>query len=232
MTEMRRLLLPPPFAAFAVGEGDILALAEERVAEGAGTLLWREADGVLALAVVLEPGPPLVASAKEAELGYVAALAALCEALVEHGLPERRIEVRFPDEILYDGARLGGARWQAGPLGEDGLPEWGIFAAELIAAREGLEHPGAFPGSTSLEEEEFSAAESIVESFAAFLKLIVDRWGREGPEHVLRRLLDRVSGHEALKGAQIVGGKLVLPDLAQVMSPARWRDAARGGPQW
>lgn len=232
MSDLPRLLLPPPFRAFEAPEGDLLAIAATYAHEGAGTLLWREADGILALAVVLEPGPPLVATPREAELGYIAAVAALCETLVQHGLPERQVRVEFPDQIRYDGALIAGTRWQAGPLGEDGLPEWVIFVAEILSDRPGLEEPGLYPFSTSLEEEEFGASSAMIESFASWLKLIVDRWQHDGVDALLRRLLDRVEGHEALKGAEIVGGRLQLPPLASVLNEERWRDAERGGPKW
>lgn len=232
MSDLPRLLLPPPFRAIEAPEGDLLALAAAEAHEGAGTLLWRESGGILAIAVVLEPGPPLVSTAREAELGYVAALAALCETLVQHGLPERQVRVEFPDRILYDSALIAGARWQAGPQGEDGLPEWVIFAAEILSERPGLEEPGLYPFTTSLEEEEFGASSAMIESFASWLKLIVDRWQHDGVDALLRRLLDRVEGHEALKGAEIVDGRLQLPLLATVLNEERWRDAERGGPKW
>ncbi|RRH78216.1 biotin/lipoate--protein ligase family protein [Falsigemmobacter faecalis] len=232
MSDLPRLLLPPPFRAIEAPEGDLLALAAAQAHEGAGTLLWREAEGVLAIAVVLEPGPPLVSTAAEAELGYIAAVAALCEALVQHGQPERQIRVGFPDQIRYDGALIAGTRWQAGPLGGDGLPEWVIFAAEILSDRPGLEEPGLYPFTTSLEEEDFGETAAIIESFASWLKLIVDRWQYDGVNALLRRLLDRVEGDEALKGAEIVNGRLQLPPLALVLDEARWRDADRGGPKW
>lgn len=232
MTAAPRLLLPPPFVACPAGEGDILALAVAQAGEGAGTLLWREDNGVLALAVVLEPGPPLVSSAKEAELGYLACLAATCDTLARHGQPERQVTLLWPDQIRYDGGLIAGARWQAGPVAEDGLPVWAVFAVEILSDRPGLDQPGLYPFSTSLEEEEFSPTPEIIESFAAWLKLTIDRWSVEGRDALLRRILDRVEGHDALKGAEIVGGRLELPDLASVLDEAAWRDSARGGPAW
>ncbi len=228
----RRLLLPPPFQAFAAGAGDILAMAADRATQGAGTILWREAGGVLAIALILEPGPPLATTPAEADLGYLAALAALCDTLAQHGQPERRVEIGWPDRVLYDGALLAGTRWQTGPAGPDGLPEWAVFAAEITASRDGLDHPGLFPNSTSLAEEEFPEAPPMIESLAAWLKLIVDRWSVHGPDAVLRRVLDRVPQPDALAGARIEGGRLKLPPLASVLDETRWRDPERGGPAW
>lgn len=227
-----RLLLPPPFRAYAAGPGDILPQAQKMVSEGAGTILWRNADGVLSLAVILEPGPPLVSSEADVDLGYISALAALCDMLTRHGQPERRLALHWPDRIFYDEALLAGTRWRMGPKDADGLPEWVIFTTEIIAAREGLDEPGLHPNSTSLAEEEFPEPAPMIESFASYLKLVIDRWTHEGPDAVLRRVLDRVDQHDALTGARIVGGRLQLPPLATVLNEAAWRDPVRGGPAW
>ena len=232
MTNQAHLLLPPPFKAYAVGPGDLLDLAQDMAGEGAGTLLWRHEAGVLALAVILEPAPPLCSTPAEAELGYVAGLGALCDMLAHHAQPERPVRIDWPDRVVYDTATLAGARWRAGPVGADGLPEWVIFAAEMISERPGLDEPGRYPGSTALEEEEFPPPAPMLESFAAFLKLIIDRWSTQGPEAVLRRVLDRVDGPGALAEARIEGGRLRLPPLRDILAEDRWRDAARGGPQW
>lgn len=225
-----RLLLPPPFQAIPAGPGDILDLAESCVQNGAGTLLWRDSGDVLALAVVMEPGPPLVTDQAGVELGYLAALAAVCDMLTQHGLPERRIALHWPDRIIYDQALLAGARWRMGPAGTDGLPEWVIFAAEIIADRPGLADPGLYPASTSLTEEEFPEPPALIESFAAYLKLVVDRWSQDGPDAVLRRILERVHQPDALAGAQIRDGRLHLPPLT--LNESSWRDPAREGPAW
>lgn len=227
-----RLLLPPPFRAVPAGPGDLMDLAEAAADQGAGTLLWREAEGVLAAAVILEPAPPLAATPAEAEMGYLAGLAALADMLARHGQPERDVTIAWPDRVLYDAAILAGARWRAGPVGPDGLPEWAIFGFEIIAARGGLDEPGLYPDSTSLVEEEFPESPALIESFAAFLKLIVDRWSTDGAETVLRPVLDRVRDHDALHGARIEGGRLALPPLAAVLDEGGWRDPARGGPAW
>lgn len=232
MPQSAHLVLPPPFRAHLAGPGDILDLAEEKAALGAGTLLWRQDGGVLALALVLEPGPPLAATQAEAELGYLAGLAALCDMLAHHAQPERPVEIDWPDRVVYDKAHLAGARWRQGPVAEDGLPEWVIFAAEVIAERPGLADAGLHPSSTSLAEEEFPEAQPLIESFAAFFKLIIDRWSTSGREAVLRRVLDRVPGKDALQGASIRDGRLELPPLGESLDESRWRDAARGGPAW
>ncbi|GEM_PF-3045886 len=228
----QRLLLPPPFVASAAGEGDILDLTCARAEDGAGTLLWRDADGVLAFGLVLEPAPPLTQSEADTDFGYYAALAALCDAVAQHGQPERQVHIQWPDRVIYDAGLLAGARWRIGPKGEDGLPLWAVFAAELTRARAGLEQSGDYPQSTSLDEEDFPDSAQLLESFAAFLKLIVDRWAQQGPDAVLRRMLNRVADQAALETAEIKAGRLHLPRLGNMLDEGGWRDSARGGPRW
>lgn len=194
--------------------------------------MWRDANGVLAFGLVLEPAPPLIQNEAETDFGYYAALAALCDALAQHGQPERQVQIHWPDRVIYDAGLLAGARWRVGPKGEDGLPLWVIFAAELTRARKGLDHTGTYPQSTSLDEEDFPDSAQLLESFAAFLKLIIDRWSQQGADVVLRRILDRVTEGSALEKAEIKAGRLHLPRLATMLDDAGWRDTARGGPRW
>jgi len=75
-------------------------------AAGAGTLAWRRAADVCAFAVVLEPEGALA----EARRAFFATMAALGDALAAHCAPERLVTFLWPDTVLYDAARLGGAR--------------------------------------------------------------------------------------------------------------------------
>lgn len=199
---------------------------------GAGTLVWRRRPDLCAFAVVLEPEGPL----REARLAFFAAMAALGDALAAHCAPERLVTFLWPDTVLYDAARLGGARlaWPEG-CAEDTAPEWLVFGVELIRARPGLEEAGSAPDSTSLIEEAFDDDALIVESFARYLMLHADTWGAEGFQPVadayLARLADK--GPQARLDAR---GDLVAPGaeargLVTGLTEARWRDASRGGPR-
>jgi hypothetical protein len=108
--EPRRLVLPPPYSPRRIEAGDVLAealrLAPE---EGAGTLVWRHGGGVLAFAVVLEPEQSLA----QARMAFFAGMCALGDALAAHCAPDRPVRFGWPDTIVYDAARLGGARFAA-----------------------------------------------------------------------------------------------------------------------
>jgi hypothetical protein len=227
----RRVHLPPPFTLHRTDLGDVLAegvrLAPD---EGAGTLVLHQSPGLLAMAVVLEPEQPLA----EAQLAFLLGMTALADALAAHCPPERPVRLIWPDQVLYDGARLGGGRFATAPgCAQDAVPDWMVFAAELIADRDHLEEPGRYPGSTSLKEEAFDPAEDIASTFASYLMLYFDRWKHEGFDAVGNRFLMRVDppllrGVRRLEGDRMVeitpsGGRR-FPPLAEALAAQDWRD--------
>ena len=224
----RRLVLPPPYSQHRLDGGDVLADAVARAPEeGAGTLVWQwvsaaGAPGRLDFAVVLEPDRTLA----EARLVFTAGLLATCEALAAHCPPERSVQWRWPGEIRLDTNRLGGARLAVAPgTATDAVPAWMVLAVELIADRDLLEMPGAFPESLSLKEEDFLDPPAIVESFAAHLMLLFDRWTHEGARALADRCAARLDGGGALTET----GDLLLDgtchDLAAALAEAPdWRD--------
>lgn len=199
---------------------------------GAGTLIWRPQPDVCAFAVVVEPEGPLA----QARLAFFAAMAALGDALAAHCAPERQVTFLWPDTVLYDAARLGGARlaWPEG-CAEGAAPDWLVFGVELIRARPGLAEAGRAPQTTSLVEEGFDDAPRIVESFARYLMLHADTWAAQGFAPVAKAYLGRLAdrGPQARLDAR---GDLVAPGaearaLVAGLASAKWRDPARGGPR-
>lgn len=229
----RRLILPPPYSQHRIDAGDILDEAVRLAPdEGAGTLAWRHGGGVLAFAVVFEPGEPLA----QARMAFVAGMCALADALAAHCAPDRPVRIGYPDVIVYDAARLGGARFAApADCAETQVPDWMVFAVELIAERDHLTDPGAFPESTSLKEEEFDPAEDIVESFASYLMLWFDRWGHQGLEALVNHYLERIDPPIVAGGARSIAdgdliersasGEIHRHALAEGLAACRWRGA-------
>lgn len=226
----RRLILPPPYSQHYFEAGDVVDEALRRAPlEGAGTLVWRHGD-ILAFAVVLEPEQPLA----EARLGFFAGMCALGDALAAHCAPDRPVRFGYPDTIIYDAARLGGARFAtSGPCAETQVPDWMIFAVELIAERDQLHDPGAWPESTSLKEEGFDAPEEIVESFASYLMLWFDRWAHQGLHAMVKRYLERVDppvepGVRSLADGDLMerlaSGEFSRQSLIEGLAACRWRD--------
>ena len=225
----RRLTLPPPYVQHRLDGGDVLAAAVARAPdEGAGTLVWQwvagsGGPGRLDFAVVLEPDMPLA----QARLAFAAGMAATCEALAAHCPPERPLRIRWPSEIRFDTNRLGGARLAVAPgTDEADTPDWMVFAVELIGDRDHLEAPGVYPDSISLREEEFVDPPAIVESFAAHLMLLFDRWKHEGARAVADRCAARLEDGGAItdEGDLLRDGARHALRLA--LERADWRDAA------
>ncbi len=224
-----KLELPPPFTLVTLRErGDAFAHACHIAPKaGAGTLVHVGRFDVVEFALVLEPEEPL----REARRALFAGMAALADAIGAHCPPERAVTFDWPDAILFDGARIGGARlgWPKA-CAEDEVPSWLVFSAMLLAAKIGAGDPGLTPNSTSLEDERFSdTGYALVESFARYFLLVVDRWREEGFEAVAPDYLTRlrIPGRLDPEGRLLIDGPgeapLVLPLLPALDEPA-WLD--------
>lgn len=233
-TAPARLDLPPAFALHRSDARDVLAEGMRLAPElGAGTLVLHQSAGLLAFAVVLEPEQELA----EARLAFVLGMTALADALAAHCPPERPVRLHWPDQVIYDAARIGGGRFAVAPgCAEDAVPDWMVFAAELIADRDGLDEPGKFPGTTSLKEEGFDPADQIVATFASYMMLYFDRWAHDGFAAVANRYLMRVDppllrGVRRIEGDRMLeitpsGGGKRYPALAEALAVQEWRDDA------
>ncbi|TVR07514.1 MAG: hypothetical protein EA385_12540 [Salinarimonadaceae bacterium] len=226
----RRLFLPPPYTQHRIETGDVHAEAVRCAQEeGAGTFVWSFADGLLAFAVVLEPEEKL----REARLAFFAGMAALADALAAHCAPDKPLRIVYPDTISFDLARIGGARLSVAPgAGEEEAPDWMVFSVELIADRDHLPHPGMFPETSSLKEEEFDEPEAIVEAFASYLMLAFDRWRHQGIDAVIAPYLERLDppmpkGARALADGDLVerepSGETRRVDFLEALAACRWR---------
>lgn len=226
---LRRLVLPPPYSQHRLDGGDVLAEACARAPEeGAGTLVWQwvagtDSAGRLDFAVVLEPDMALSA----ARLAFAAGMLAACEALAVHCPPERSVLWRWPGEIRFDTNRLGGGRLAVAPgTAEDSVPQWMVLAVELIGDRDHLDAPGAFPGSVSLKEEEFLDPPALVESFAAHLMRLFDRWKHEGARALADSCAARLDGGGGLADDGDLLRDGARHSLAASLAAAPdWRDA-------
>lgn len=230
--EASRVHLPPPFTLHRTTQRDVLAAAVALApSEGAGTLVVHQSAGLLAFAVVFEPEQAL----SEAQLAFLLGMTALGDALAAHCPPERPVRLIWPDQVTYDAARIGGGRFAIAPgTAEDGVPDWMVFAAELIADRDQIAEGGAYPDSTSLKEEAFDAAEDILSTFASYLMLYFDRWAHEGFAAVSNRYLMRVDppllrGVRRIDGQRMIeikpaGGSKSFPPIREAIATQVWRD--------
>lgn len=224
--------LPPPYTLHAASGPDVMAQAIALApTEGAGTLVCHASSGLLSMALVLEPTQKL----EEAQMAFALGMTALADALAAHCPPERTVRLVWPDEIRYDKARIGGGRFAVSPgTGPQDVPDWLVFAAELIADRDHLLEPGDYPHSTSLKEEAFDPAEQIIATFASYVMLYFDRWTHDGLDAVTNRYLMRIDppmlrGVRRIDGDRLVeisakGGVTRSDPLLAAVNASGWRD--------
>lgn len=230
------LVLPPAFTGLRVPATEdafsrARGLAETDGGDAAGTLVLVEREDLLDLAVVLAPGEPLASARRAFLLGMVA----LVDAVGTYGPPEMPITLVWPDEMRFDGARLGGGRlaWPQA-CAEDAVPDWLVFSAMLIVSKAHAGDPGLTPDSTALDEEGFGPGIrlALVESVARNLMKAFATWAEDGFDAIGARYLAHLpaavgarAGIDANGDALLDRGGTVerLPLAACLTEPA-WRD--------
>jgi biotin-(acetyl-CoA carboxylase) ligase len=236
--------LPPGYTLVALRElGDAFAHGCDIAAEaGAGTLVWVRRYDLVEFAVVLEPDEPL----KSARRAFFAGMNAVADAIAAHCPPERQVDFRWPDAIMFDGGLLGGARlgWPAG-CAEDEIPAWLVFGVILRAADMAhVEEVQAASGVSLLSEGfEMIDTDAIIESFARHLMTAFDRWKEHGFEPIARDYLERLPKSKAgeRRGIDVNGDLLISPPagrgppdrtpLVAALRNAAWYDPQARGPK-
>lgn len=231
-----RLTLPPAFSQVEAAPGEDAFAAARRLtcAAGPGAFVVSKRHDVIDLAVVLEPDEPL-ATARRA---LFAGMLALADAVGATGPAEMPVTIKWPDTLLYDGARIGGGRlgWPEG-CAEEATPDWLVFGAMVIASKAHAGDPGQTPDSTSLEEESFApgSRELILESFARNLMKAFEIWSEDGFEEVAARFLAYVPDHVDQprridpNGDCLIGASGERLPLTPALQATAWRDPETGG---
>ena len=182
--------LPPGFTGVALREhGDAFAHAQTIAAEaGAGTLVHVRRYDLIEFAVVLEPDEPL-ASARRA---HYASMVAMADAIAAHCPPERMVEFKWPDTILFDGGLIGGARlaWPQS-CAEDQVPDWLVTGLILRTADLAHVETGLVPGAVSLLSEGFELIDT---------EMLIGSYARHFLHHTSSRLVTRARKPRALRG--------------------------------
>jgi len=236
--------LPPGYSLVALRElGDAFAHACDIAGEqGAGTLVWVRRYDMVEFAVVLEPDEPL-ASARRA---HFAAMNAMADAIAAHCPPERMVEFRWPDALIFDGGLIGGLRlaWPQ-DCAEDEVPNWLVVGVMLRAADLSHVETGLAPGGTALFAEGFDLvdANALIESFARHLMTHFDRWKERGFKAVAQDFFERLPKGKAgerraidangdlLVHAPLDKGPAKRTELVAALKQAQWYDPAFGAPK-
>jgi biotin-(acetyl-CoA carboxylase) ligase len=208
--------LPTLFRPEALREGADAAThaAARAAAAGAGALFWVRSSARAEAAVVLEPEQALAA----ARPAWLAASAALMDALAALGPPEIPVALRWPATVLVNGAEAARVRLIAPPgAAEDAVPEWLVVGFEArVAVVPGVE-PGEMDARTTLEGEGFDAEPAeLVAAWARHLMAVLSDWQARGHRRLAERILPRLLREEwmgdAKRGLDPVTFDLVLED--------------------
>jgi len=236
--------LPPGYSVISLREsGDAFAHACAIAAEkGAGTFVHVRRYDLCEFAVVLEPGEAL-SSARRA---FFAGMHAVAESIAAHCPPEREVQFRWPDAIMFDGGLVGGGRlaWPQG-CAEDQVPDWLVFGCVLRAVDLSHVETGLHAGATSLVAEGFELVnvDSIAESFARHLMTAFDLWGEQGfravGEQYLERLPKKKAGEKRIIDANgdllttlpTPGATAERQPLVEALRAVAWYDPAAGAPK-
>ena len=163
-----------------------------------------------------------------------------------HCPPEREVNFRWPDTLLFDGAMIGGLRlaWPE-DCAENEIPDWLVVGVMLRVADLSHVDTGLVPGSTSLMAEGFELldGEAIIASFTRHLMTHFDRWKERGftvvaQDFFARLPIGKAGERRAIDGngdllvhAPLDTGPAQRTSLVEFLSQALWYDAKHGAPR-
>lgn len=175
-------------AAGAASEGALLWAAEQTAGRGRRGRRWSSPRGNLYLSLVLQPA---CGAGEGAQLGFCAAVA-LAEALAAILPGEGRVRLKWPNDVLVDGAKASGILLEAvSPDGAGGLGGLVLGVGVNVASRP----EGALYPTISLHEAGAEIAPAVLlERFAACFLTWYGTWRREGFAPVRAAWLDRAVG--------------------------------------
>lgn len=167
-------------------EGTLVWAREQTGGRGRRGRAWSSPPGNLYVSLLLRPAVP---PAEAAQLGFVAAVA-MAETLCACLPGERQLRVKWPNDLLIDGAKVAGI-----------LPEAEAAGASVAALVLGMginlaSHPANTPyPATSLGAAGADVAiEALLESLAGHLHLWYRRWQEAGFAPIRARWLDFAAG--------------------------------------
>ena len=185
--EARTLAAAPP-AGVGTQHGTVVLTRRQETGRGRRGHAWASPEGNLYCSVVLRPD---CATSAAATLSFVVALA-LADA-VSVFLPERSIALKWPNDVLVEGAKVSGILLESAST-PDGRIDWVVAGTGVnIASRpEGTEFP-----ATSLYEagaDKGVTPEAVLEAYAAALERRCADWLAHGFAGVREGWLARAWG--------------------------------------
>ncbi|MDX1717642.1 MAG: biotin/lipoate--protein ligase family protein [Anderseniella sp.] len=175
---------PPLLKGHAVAPGVAAsACALEALRDGnagAGDLFWSRSEDRLNMAVVLEPD---VALSKAAQMQHVMTVA-FGDAFGAISPPEISVHVRWPGDILVNGAKAGEVvTFVSKAAAADDEPDWMVVSLDVAITLDlSVPNPGERMDSTTLHEEGAGEVDrtQLLESVSRHFLTWIDTWQHEG----------------------------------------------------
>ncbi|NNE22962.1 MAG: hypothetical protein HKN11_10170 [Rhizobiales bacterium] len=162
---------------------------------GAGDVFWSRSQGVMDVAVVLEPE---VSATRSLQMLFVA-MVAFGDSFGAIGPPEVGVFYRWPNQMLINDARFGEARVGLPDVPGDTVPDWLVVGLTVqIHPDESGPEPGHDLLNTSLWYEGAGEIDRtmLVESYSRHLLTWINKWGDDGFKPVHENWLGRAIGHD------------------------------------
>ncbi len=203
------LNLPPIYDPVILdgGDEDVRAHAIGLARQGAesGRFVWRPSADRIECAVLLRPE-----EAVEGILPVVlVASLAMLDALGAAGPAAVACDLLWPATLRINGASIGGVALDLAPGDE---PEWAVVSAATRKTGARDVEPGERPDVTSLADEGFGEMcdSALLEAFARFLLVWMDRWEEGGmpaiAPHWLQRARSQVDDTVLAIGGDLLAG--------------------------
>jgi BirA family biotin operon repressor/biotin-[acetyl-CoA-carboxylase] ligase len=145
-----------------------IAAREQTRGRGRQGRAWVSPQGNLAASLLLiDPAPVALAP----QLGFVAGVA-LARTVRGLGLAASRAELKWPNDLVVEGAKLSGLLLEAAQMGDGRLACVIGFGVNVVAHPDGLPYPATSLAQMGVE----ISAEALLASLAENMALWLDRW--------------------------------------------------------
>lgn len=172
-------------AAGTAGDGTLIWAAEQTAGRGRRGRRWSSPRGNLYLSLVLQPG---CGAAQAAQLGFCAAVA-LAESLAAALPGEGRVRLKWPNDVLVDGAKISGILLEAVSSGGCGALVLGV-GVNIDRRPDGTLYP-----TISLREAGVAMTPAaLLQRFATGFLAWYETWRDRGFAPVRAAWLDRAVG--------------------------------------
>ena len=166
-----------------------IAAREQTKGRGRQGRAWMSPAGNLAASLLLiDPAPMSLAP----QLGFVAGVA-LARTVRGLGLAANRAELKWPNDLVVDGAKLSGLLLEASQLPDGRLACVVGFGVNIAAHPPGLPYPATSLAEMGVE----TTAEALLAALAENMALWLERWqGGAEFDHIRSAWLEHAAGRD------------------------------------